>query len=281
MSKIEARIVADSLSTYLRRITTFVVTFPRFILAEVNTHRAFSRNSASSRAIPVSKLIEQVSINPAIPSYWGKTAKGMQAHEELSFHEEQKAIQLWIDAANLACNTAREFLGLGVHKQIANRVLEPFMWTTAIITATDLGNFFNLRLHKDAQPEFQELAFKMLEVYVKSEPSTNGRHLPFGDKYINKGLSMEQIIKICVARCARVSYQNFEGEIDHEKDYMLHDSLLSAGHMSPCEHIAFEGDPNVYYGNFKGWIQYRKTLENENKNVFDPYKLLNTWSEKC
>lgn len=268
---IEAKIVADSINPIGDRITTFICTYPRFIHSEVMTHRMFSRNAASSRAIPVNKMIERIIAEPARPVYWGKNQKGMQANEEIE--NINAAIEVWDGAMRLAVNQAKKLLDLGVHKQIANRLLEPFAHMTTLITATDYGNFFNLRAHPDAQPEFQKLAFLTLETYKNNTPNTlavGEWHLPFADKYITEWLTLDQKLKITTARAARVSYLNFEGDIDHEKDYQLHDQLKSSGHWSPFEHAAQSTDTSVYYGNFKGWRQYRKTFSPniENKAEF-------------
>ncbi len=144
------------------------------------------------------------------------------------------------------------------------------------MSATDLGNFFNLRADPDAQPEFQELAYQILNSYADNKPKelkTGEWHLPFGDKYADK-LTIEQMVKICTARCARVSYLNFEGNIDHEKDYKLHDDLIKSQHMSPLEHTAKALEGNDRVGNFSGYIQYRKMLQNENRAEFDINELL-------
>lgn len=274
-SKISARVVTDSVNFKGQRLTTFVLKYPRFILAEANTHRAWSRNSASSRAIPVSKILKQVREDPAMPVHWGKLQKGMQAGEELSKEEQVEAKRLWLEAAENACQTVEKLVDLNLHKQVANRLLEPWMWMETIMSATDLGNFFNLRVHKDAQPEFQVLAYRTLEAFVNSTPTESSLHLPFGDKYLKEGLTLDQMIKIAVARCARVSYKNFEGEIDHQKDYELHDSLVASGHMSPCEHVAFSA-PDQRHGNFYGWQQYRQTLPNENKEQYNSEELMRT-----
>lgn len=273
---IEARIIADSISKYGGRLTTFVCTYPRFIHCEVMTHRVFSRNAASSRAIPVKKMIDRIKAEPAKPISWGKNQKGMQAGEEISERERTAADFLWRAAMYDAVYSAQRLLDLGVHKQIANRLLEPFAHMTTIITASRWGNFFNLRAHKDAQPEFQELAFAMLKAYQVSEPAwktDGGWHLPFGDR-MPEGLTQEQQIKIAVARCARVSYLTFEGDIDPGKDYDLHDSLLQSGHMSPFEHCAFvhpESPPSNFHG---GWYQYRKLFPGEERTAFEPQTLL-------
>jgi thymidylate synthase ThyX len=147
---------------------------------------------------------------------------------------------------------------------------------TTIVSATDWENFFALRAHPDAQPEFQALADLMLEKYVEARPRSlqaGEWHLPFADKYVEDGLSQEQLVKITSARCARVSYLNFEGDISYEKDYKLHDDLLASGHMSPFEHAAFALSKPERSGNFVGFCQYRKTLPFENR-VCNVYSLL-------
>jgi thymidylate synthase ThyX len=272
------KIVADSLNEYGNRITTFVCTLPRILLAEANTHRMLSRNSASSRAIPTTKMLSMVQDDPFIPIYWGKNQKGMQANEELSNEAQFDAQEAWLRARDNAVTSAKQLMEIGVHKQIANRLLEPFNWHTMLITATEWENFFALRAHKDAQPEFQKLAYEMLNSYNVSVPKrlkTGEWHIPYGDKYIGD-LTTEQMLKVCVARAARVSYQNFEGDIDFEKDFKLHDTLLESGHLSPFEHCAQAGEP-VWSGNFLGWKQYRKLFSNENRKD-ERVKAL--WNEK-
>lgn len=276
-SKISANVVADS-EWEGSRITTLVLKYPRFIHSELMTHRAFSRNAASSRAIPSHKIIEQVKYDPAMPIHWGKLQKGMQAEEQVDDKTKEIAILLWRLQAEQACVTVQQLLDRGIHKQIANRLLEPWMWMTSIVTATDFNNFFNLRVHKDAQPEFQVLAYRALEARESSQPKQTSKHRPFGDKYLEEGLTDEQIIKICVARCARVSYLNFEGDMAYEKDYALHDGLVANGHMSPLEHVA-DRHLDVYHGNFYGWKQYRKSIPYENKTYFNKEELISRVQE--
>jgi hypothetical protein len=210
---------------------------------------------------------------PAVPVSFGKNCKGMQATEgEIRGWSKWlalKSILLWSKAS---CLFSKWLGWLGVHKQISNRYVEPFMYTTIVVTATDWANFFALRAHKAAQPEFQEVAFEMLKALSKSSPKLlqpGEWHLPFADQYMPKGLSQSNLLKIVTARCARVSYLNFEGSIDHDKDYALHDELLEQGHVSPSEHAAQAAETSVRSGNFKGYIQYRKTLKNECRNEFD------------
>jgi thymidylate synthase ThyX len=285
---IKADIVADSQSNCGHRIISYILTYPRFIHAEIMTHRMFSRNAASSRAIPIEKMISKIEQQPAEPFYWGKNQKGMQAAEELSEEERTKALKIWHLSSKRQVKYARLLHKLGVHKQIANRLLEPFAHITTLVTATEWGNFFNLRAHPDAQPEFQELAYQMLDLYVNHEPVKKypGEwHLPFADKYIPEGLNTNNLLKITIARAARLSYLTFEGDIDHAKDYELHDRLLSSGHWSPFEHAACCMDEDEILadwsqgrrlqGNFTGWLPYRKTFHNENQSKFDVEQLLN------
>ena len=147
-----AKVLADSISPDGVRLTTMEVTFPRIVLAEFNTHRMFSRNSASSRAIPVEKMIQRVLDDPFSPVWWGKNQSGMQAAEELSGEALRLARQHWLDARDFAISCVRLFQApeISLHKQIANRLLEPFLWHTVVVTATEWENFFALRCHKDA-----------------------------------------------------------------------------------------------------------------------------------
>lgn len=272
---IEAKIIADSENVSSEnRVTTFLLRYPRFIHAEFMTHRMFSRNASSSRAIPVSKLIEEARFAPAMPIFWGKNQKGMQSFEELEEPNKSSVIALWNATRLNACHVAEQLNTLNLHKQYLNRILEPYTHITIVCTATEYGNFFNLRAHKDAMPEIQELAFQMLELYTNNEPKKlqlGEWHLPFCDKYIND-LSIEQLLKVCVARCARVSYLNFEGDISYAKDEELFDRLKSSGHWSPFEHACKAS--TLDSGNFKGFTQYRKLFEKENKVCFDSKNLL-------
>lgn len=271
---IEAKIVADSINPCGSRIISFVCTYPRFIHSEIMTHRVFSRNAASSRAIPIQKMIDRIRTQPAEPIFWGKNQRGMQAWEQIE--ETAKARETWLKAAESAIVHAQELTELGIHKQIANRLLEPFAHMVTLITATEWANFFNLRAHKDAQPEFQELAFQMLLAYCEHKPEEKAEgewHLPFADKYVEDGLTTTQLLKITSARAARVSYINFEGDIEFEKDYALHDQLIESGHCSPLEHPARALVNFERSGNFVGWFQYRKSIIYENRTLLDPEKL--------
>lgn len=283
-----ANIVQDSINSCGNRLTTFVLEFPRWILAEINTHRMFSRNVASSRAIPVEKMIEMVLKNPAVPEFYGRNQSGMQSLEELDGESLVKAKNEWLKARDRAVESAKSLLEVGLHKQYVNRVIENFMYVRAIVSATEFENFFALRAHKDAQPELQKLAFLMLDEYNKSEPkrlNVGEWHIPFGDKIDQAKLEIletkvygerqqqtyywyqqqELKTKIAVARCARISYYNFEGKDDYEADIKLCDRLFGNNpkHLSPTEHVAQAMDDNNWYGNFRGFKQYRKFFLDE------------------
>lgn len=246
----DAKILKDSISPDGVRLTTFEVTFPRIVLAEFNTHRQFSRNSASSRAIPVEKMLQRVREDPYIPSSWGKNQKGMQAGEELDQNTRWQAEERWRMARDAAVVNARMLLDLGVHKQLTNRLLEPFMWHTVIVTATEWSNFFHLRNNPLAHPEIQIPARMMQELYEKSETKLLGYgawHLPLvpefdeGDGRVDNSIDWR---KVSVARCARVSYLTHDGKRDVEADLTMHDDrLLAPGHMSPFEHVARPMNP--------------------------------------
>ncbi len=265
---ITAKIISDSLSPHGIRLTTFELCYPRFIHSEFMTHRVFSRNSASSRAIPVKKMMAYIRENPAMPVYWGKNQPGMSASTELDSFEKARAIQIWMEACQSALRYAEDFLNLGVHKQVANRILEPFVHMQTIVTATEWGNYFNLRCHKDAQPEIKVLAEVMraeYETHVYRPLFFGEWHLPYVGMDEVGQCSIEDVKKYCVARCCRVSYMNHDGtDPDPQKDISLHDKLIYDGHMSPLEHAATPlKDRNEWSGNFRGWKQYRKEIPGE------------------
>lgn len=273
-----AKILLDSVNPAGHRLTTWELQYPRFVHAELMTHRVFSRNSASSRAIPSEKLIQRILDDPAMPVWWGKNQPGMQAQEELGIAKVD-AQSVWIGARNKMVEYARMLQELGLHKQIANRILEPWMYITVILSATSFDNWFKLRCHKDAQPEIKHLADMMLEEYKRGNPIPRGYggwHLPLTntedfstlcakyyllsdeDKRKNTNADM---LKISVGRCARVSYLTHDGKRDIQADIDLHDRLVTSGHWSPFEHVAQASDGQ--FGNFTGWRQYRKEFEGE------------------
>lgn len=276
-----AAILLDSVSEANVRLTTMEVTFPRMVLAEFNTHRTFSRNSASSRAIPFAKQLERITKDPVIPVHWGKNQPGMQAHEELSPELRETARQDWLVARDFATLQAQELHRSGVHKQVVNRLLEPFMWQTVIVTATEWSNFFALRANPDAQPEIRTIAEMMQELYWSNQPKHLGLgqwHLPLiqPDELEWALANIELACKVSAARCARVSYLTHDGRRDIEADVVLYDRLVSGGHMSPLEHVATPCphaccDRNAvpvlgqeqWHGNFRGWKQLRKFVPHE------------------
>lgn len=275
---IEAKIIADSYNPLRSRLTTFLLRYPRFIHADFMTHRVFSRNASSSRARPITKVIEEAEFEPALPIFWGKNQKGMQSATELEGPALVEAKWKWDHARLEAVRVAKCLNGIGLHKQYVNRLLEPFTHITVICTSTEYNNFFNLRAHPDAMPEIQELAYQMLTCYHYSTPKqlkAGEWHLPFCDQYVTTH-RVEDLLKVCTARCARVSYLNFEGNIDNNKDYELHDSLKDNGHWSPFEHAAQALDTNEVCGNLIGYKQYRKFFSNENQVELDaPTRLKN------
>lgn len=263
----EAKIIADSISPAGVRLTTLQVRFPRFLLPEFNTHRAFSRNSASSRAIPVRKRIEAVLADPFIPEQFGRSQKGMQARHNLEGEDAALAREIWMGTLNVAALEAQHLDEIGVHKQLANRLLEPFSWHTAVVTATDWDNFFHLRCHPDAQPEFQKIAGMMRDVMEASTPAEliqGAWHLPYTNSHAWFVAGSKHAALVSAARCARVSYLTYDGKRDAEADLALATKLLAAGHMSPFEHPATPmNSATEYYGNFKGWCSYRKLIPGE------------------
>ena len=293
---ISAEIIADSLNEHGQRLTTFVVEFPRIVLAEFNTHRMLSRNSASSRAIPFERMLERCQNDPFVPIRWMKDHPGMQGNEYFTNEVDIEAcIIRWNAAKERAIRVAVGLAEQGVTKQICNRLLEPFMWHKVIVTGTEWENFFALRAHPAAEIHIQELAHKMLDAYNASVPKqfkAGEWHIPFGDKIdvmrlvglpfeltkiSSTGLNLtekatEAKLKIATARCARVSYNNFDGKDDYEADIKLHDRLAASGHWSPFEHCARAMDKDEFFhydlgwcGNFKGFIQYRKLFNEENR----------------
>jgi thymidylate synthase ThyX len=245
------------------RLTTLEVTFPRFVLAEFNTHRVFSRSSSSSRAVPTSKLIERVQSDPVLPLEWGRNKAGMSANDVLSSEEAQAARAVWLLARDDAIRHARELLDLKVHKQELNRILEPFLWHTVIVTATEWENFFELRCAPNAQPEIRSAALRMREAIDRSKP----RPVAYGEWHTpllqadEHELDVEIRKRVSAARCARVSYLTHEGKREIAKDLELFERLKSDRHLSPFEHVATPASDASFHANFRGWTQMRVEIE--------------------
>lgn len=258
-----ARVLLDSVAPNGVRLTTLEVTFPRFVLAEWNTHRVFSRSSASSRAVPTHKLIERVENDPVVPLEWGRNKAGMSAEETLSDAEAQAAQHEWLRARDDAVRHAKALLDLKVHKQELNRILEPFLWHTVVVTATEWQNFFELRCAPNAQPEIRAAALRMRDAIAASEPQAvaiGEWHTPLIQND-EAGLDVETRKRISAARCARVSYLTHEGKRELAKDLELYERLRTDRHLSPFEHVATPAGAGVFQANFRGWIQMRAEVE--------------------
>lgn len=271
MTTITAKVIEDSIAENGVRLTTLQLCYPRFIHAEFMTHRVFSRNASSSRAIPVAKMIEQVRTNPAMPIHWGKNQAGMQAKEEMSGQELETMMRAWQQAAREAAATAEFMEKRGLHKQVANRILEPYQYMHVIVTATEWENFFELRNHPDAQPEIHALAKVMHFALAESRPvqrQENEWHLPYVTRAERVAFStdLDLLLKLSAARCARVSYLTHDGQTPSvEKDVALYDRLVGSKplHASPIEHQATPlPEADMWSGNFRGWLQNRKIVEN-------------------
>jgi len=298
----EAVVLADSIASGIR-LTTLCATFPRFVLAEFNTHRVFSRNSASSRAIPVKRRVASIREAPVVPLAFGKNRRGMQAADE-EVDDGQAAEDAWMRGMLSAVSAAQELAEIGVHKQWANRLCETFAWHTVLVSATEWDNFWALRISEYAQPEIRKVAEAMKAAMDASTPverAPGDWHLPLVDDdevVIRAGAEdrathVDVRVKLSVSRCAAVSY---ERHLDHDidKDLARYEKLRSAGHMSPFEHAAMVGYPahgegfgpltdadqgeaptdaellaaRYYSGDFIGnfrapWIQHRKMLPGE------------------
>ncbi len=264
MSVPSARVIADSIAPRGSRLVTIEAKMHRYVLAEFNTHRVFSRNSASSRAIPVSKQIAAVRNDPAMPLEWGSNQKGMQAGDELTGEDLEVAKKVWLAARDAAVNAAEELAAVGLHKQVSNRLLEPFMWHTAIVTSTEWENFYQQRCSPLAQPEIRAVAEAMQEAMEASTPHPldyGSWHTPYVDP--DEGLGGEDMLKISAARCARVSYLTQDGVRDVSKDIELYDRLTSASpmHASPLEHVARpQRIDEDSVGNLRQWRQLRHQI---------------------
>lgn len=314
------KILADTRGINGTRLTTFLVKFPRFIEPEILRHRSLSFSAASSRAINLEKHIEKVNKEYFIPEFT-KDAKGMSAKEPLGSQEKGWATLTWGIALNDAINASKELLKWGVHKQHGSRLLQPFEYQEMIISGTEWESFFDLRCPKyfipgvdgevyqskldvqcivnkydlkgfdpnkhnksEAQPEIQELAEMMWDMYLLSIPKTSQVHLPFG---YNDEYTLEKNVARNVAQCARISYLSEVDDI--EKDQLLYSKLKGSQHWSPFEHVAFAMDTEEWYDfrvttkmnafsytqngwckNYRGFIQLR-FLEELNLNYSEIY----------
>lgn len=271
---ISVQIIKDSISDAGIRLTTFALKYPRFIHSELMTHRVFSRNASSSRAIPLKTQIQMLLDDIAYPEDWRYNQSGMQGFIKCSNEDIKQARAIWFNAAQSAIDHALLLGNLNIHKQTINRLLEPFAYIQVVLTSTDFANFFALRTDEGAQPEMQILAGLMYENYLNNTPEylkPGQWHLPFMDCPPDYYYPDEEI-KRSVARCARVSYlKHDKTEATLEEDLKLYNRLLGGEikHVSPAEHQAMAMNNSSFRsGNFRGWIQYRKTLKDENIRKF-------------
>lgn len=293
----DAKVVLDSVSPAGARLTTMEWTYPRFIHSEIMTHRDRARNAASSRAIPWPKMMQRISDNPVVPLAFGMEQPGMQAGEPLPQHLADYANEIWMEARDAAMRLADKLHNIGrsyyeehhddvganfskedieqlratkIHKSIPNRITEPWMWITVVMTATDWNNLFRQRCHPDAEIHFQKIAGMAREALVASTPTELGYgdwHMPYITEADRQSYNIEMLKRASVARCARVSYMTHGGEADIEKDQLLFERLVTGsgfGHWSPHEHVARPAAKgNQRSGPFRGWIQLRKSFANE------------------
>lgn len=265
-----AKVICDSIHEG-SRITTMEVVCHRFVLAEFNTHRKFSRNSASSRAIPVEKQLQKVQENAAFPVEWPCEQPGMQGGTELEEDYLAFAQFLFDDVRTYTLDRIHQYLisypekVQRLHKSLINRLLEPFMWHTIVVTSTEWSNFFEQRCSPLAQPEIRVVAELMkgcLNFSVPEKLKRNEWHLPYISE-VEKELYKESVcIKASAARCARVSTEYQDGLRDIEKDLNLFTKLINAfpPHWSPTEHPAQVVTYPVY-GNFDfPWGQLRHNM---------------------
>ena len=283
---IKATIIQDSISNGVR-ISTFELEYPRFIHSELMTHRVFSRNAASSRAIPIKTMNDNISTNPAKPINWGKNQSGMQAGGNIDEVAEAKADYEWQCAKEDAIRHSDKLASLGVAKQWANRLTEPFQTIKVVVTSTEWENWYELRAHPDAQPEIQQLAKLMWSEHIKSIPLALGKdewHLPYIHRERLEGkltysvddvlYTLEDAKKLSVSCCAQVSYRKNDHTL--EKADVIYEKLctMKPFHASPFEHQATplyplfsikgvthaSNDGVMWSGNFRGWVQYRQLI---------------------
>ena len=268
---IEVKIIADSISPAGKRLTTMQLKYPRFLLAQLNTHRVFSRSTASSRAIPTLKLLEQVELEPVLPEFWGKNQAGMQAESEIDPAEIEVALQIWQQASQSAANHVRELLKYGVHKQLVNRLLEPFLHAQTVVTATEWDNFFQLRCHHDSQPEMQVLACAMRDAMNASKPEETIYHLPYitqedkdwADRRVRHGYEWYDLLApMSAARCARVSYLKHDGQKP-----TVQSDLELASKLESAKHCFTEGTEVLTK---QGWVDFSQVTFDTEIAAFNP-----------
>lgn len=267
---ITASVVADTLPRCLdakgssyhdTRLTTLEVRVPTVIWPQVLTHRMFSRNARSMRAMSFDKLVREVENDPFVPIFRSKQL-GMKGGKLLTGDVLAECVGSYLASRDEAVKAAKRLNNCGAHQESVNRLLTPFTWTTAVISATEWENWIKLRMSEDsAQDEVLILATRMLKATLESTPVRRRIHLPFVPLDVWSDDSALDVA-MSAARCARVSYSNNRLK-DREKDMRLAARLLQNKHMSPFEHCAFPMQNPDMYANFKGWRSARYELEHE------------------
>ena len=278
----EVKILEDSISQEDIRLVTYQLKYPRYIHAELMTHRVFSRNASSSRAIPVKKLAEVSLAEMVEPIRWGLNQPGMQASEQdITGEALSEAKKIWRETAEVCAAASQKLAELGLHKQWASRMNEWFGHINVVLSSTEWPNWDMLRAHPDAQPDIHHLADLMLAARQGSNPKLllpGQWHLPYITEREKESYDIDTLSKVSAARCARVSYLKHDGSTcDIEDDLELFTRLAGSNpkHLSPTEHqatpdsciILGEGvrawrDQDLH-GNFHGWCQFRKQVEND------------------
>ena len=262
-------VIRDSISEAGIRLITFELEYWRPIHSELLTHRQFSRCARSSRATPIETTQQRVKQMPWGPKHWGINQPGMIAATEMNSAEVSGMKNIWQQFALGAAQFADILLHAPTvpHKQIVNRILEPYSSIQVVLSGTDFSNFFSLREASDAMPEMQDLAKAMHRAMTESSPEKlkEGEwHLPYITDEEEEEHPTEESKIVSAARCARVSRNAYDGSTSWEKDLELGKKLIEKRHMSPFEHVATPASGDKYIlSNFRGWTQFRKTLPNE------------------
>lgn len=265
----KAKILADSINSVGKRITTMQVDYALSVHAEHLRHRAYSFSVASARAIPTAKIITKLENDPFLPVFWGENQPGMVAEREVGSEAIASAQELILKHRDNTIELMRKLSGLGIHKQTVNRYAAPFQYVTVIVTGTDWQNFWDLRCHKDAQPEIRKIAEMMNALYVSSAPTelpAGAWHIPMAEdrlELLAQGYEINHVCRIAAARIARISYETHDGKRDPSADLVLCDKLESSKHWSPLEHVAVSMDDASYHRNFCGWRQLRAIVDGQ------------------
>lgn len=287
--EIQVKIIADSVSKIGKRLTTYELIYPRIVHAELMTHGMLAKNAASSRAIPVRKVIELVRNTPAMPSRFGANQAGMQdkgvEHDApINGYSPQ---EWWRLAALSAARFSEEFDNAGYHKQVCNRVTEPYQWMKTVVSGTEWANFFWLRDHKDADPTIAELARKMREAYDNTTPILllpGDWHVPYyyegywkgdGDLLDVHSYTIEEALDISISCCAQVSYRTLDDSLEKAKRVVERLNLGESNdpkHSSPSEH---QGTPMKEVGSW----EKSKSAPRTGKEIVNALNYINSWED--